>query len=618
MNPPKNTSVMPWTSIPLARAVIAWAASCRNTDPKKISAPNSANANASPPAMSGNSRSSCAQNVATSSTAIQIQDESTLTGTPRIVAMRKPRPNILRGYPHPVRAAVRRRSATVETWTTEATNRPNANPRIASERPRRVLLACVVGLVGAWLGLALLARETVPMGPFRVELDVGFGRGETVLGLPPFGALTADTHLSPLHLSATLQDVGVQRLTDVVNDEGIDGLVSDIERDARGSVRTLALRALLAATIGGTVLAALVYRRRWHLIATGGAAALLGVAVCEVLLLATFQPAAFSEPTYSGSLALAPQLIGPVNEATSRIEDLRAGLEQIVDGTVRAYTSLQATPPADDAIRVLHISDIHASPLGMDFAQEVADGFDVDFVIDTGDITSFGTPVENLIATEIPAFGRPYVFVRGSHDSIALQEAVAKEPNAIVLDGREKTIDGLTVYGLGHPAFTPARGAPVDAEDFAALARSAGPVIAADLESAPEPVDVVAVHDDRMAEAVAGRVPLVISGHFHENSATVRNGTLFLRVGTTGGSGAGIFRGLDIPFSAEVLYFSRGPDPELIAYDLIEQLPESGSLTVQRVTVSVEFGDLVLTPTPATPTPTPSASPSGVSPSASP
>ena len=479
-----------------------------------------------------------------------------------------------------------------------------------------VLLACVVGLVGAWLGLALLARETVPIGPFRVELDVGFGRGETVLGLPPFGALTADTHLSPLHVSATLQDVGVQRLTDVVNEEGLDGLVSDVERDARGSVRSIAWRTLLAATIGGTALAALVYRRRWHRVAAGGVAAMLGVVLCEVLLLATFQPAAFTEPTYSGSLALAPQLIGPVSEATGRIEDLRAGLEQIVDGTVRAYTSLQASPPADDAIRVLHMSDIHASPLGMDFAQEVAEGFDVDFVIDTGDITSFGTPVENLIATEIPGFGVPYVFVRGSHDSIALQEAIAREPNAIVLDGREKTIDGLTVYGLGHPAFTPARGAPVDAEDFAALARSAGPVIAADLEAAP--VDVVAVHDDRMAEAVAGRVPLVISGHFHETTATVRNGTLYLRIGTTGGSGAGIFRDLaDIPFSAEVLYFSRGPDPELIAYDVIEQLPESGSLTVQRITVSVEFGDLVLTPTP-TPTLTTGAAPSGVSASASP
>jgi len=489
-------------------------------------------------------------------------------------------------------------------------------PTYRARKVATVLLACIVGLVGAWLGMALLARDTVPVGPFRVELDVGFGRGETVLGLPPFGDLTADTHLSPLHVSATLRDVGVQRLTDVVNDEGIDGLVSDVERDARDGVGAMAWRVLVVGTLGGAALAGLVYGRRWHLVTAGAIAALLGVVLCEVLLLTTFQPAAFAEPTYSGSLALAPQLIGPAREATDRVEDLRAGLEQIVDGAVRAYTTLQATPLADDAIRVLHISDIHASPLGMDFAQDVARGFDVDFVIDTGDITSFGTPVENLITSQIPGFGRPYVFVRGSHDSIALQEAVAEQPNAIVLDGRARTIEGVTVYGLGHPAFTPARGAPVDAEDFAALARSAGPVIAAGLEASEEPVDVVAVHDDRMAEAVAGLVPLVISGHFHDTVASVENGTLYLRIGTTGGSGAGIFRDLvDIPFTAEVLYFSPGEDPKLIAYDVIEQFPESGSLTVQRVTVSVEFGELVLTPTP---TPTASPSPSAVPSSRSP
>jgi predicted phosphodiesterase len=470
-----------------------------------------------------------------------------------------------------------------------------------------VLLACLVGLAGAWLGMALFGRDTVPIGPFRVELDVGFGKGETELGLPPFGALTADTHLAPLHVSARLEDVGVQRLTDVVNQEGIDGLVNDVELDAHDGVRTMAWRILLVATIGGVALAAIVYRRRWRLVAAAGLTALVGVALCEVFLLATFTPEAFSEPTYSGSLALAPQLIGPVRDATGKIEDLRAGLEQIVDGTVRAYTTLQPTPLASDAIRVLHISDIHASPLGMDFAQEIARGFDVDFVIDTGDLTSFGTPIESLITREIPAFGRPYVFVRGSHDSIALQAAVAKEPNAIVLDGRAKTIDGLTVYGLGHPAFTPARGAPVEADDFAALARSVGPRIVGDVEASPDPVEVVAVHDDRMAEDVAGRVPLVISGHFHETTATVRNGTLYLRIGTTGGSGAGIFRGLDVPFSAEVLYFSKGPEPRLIAYDVIEQSPQSGTLQVQRVNVRVEFGELELTPTP---TASPPVSPS--------
>lgn len=481
-----------------------------------------------------------------------------------------------------------------------------------ARRAGAVLASAAVGLVGAWIAMALLAHVTVPMGPFRVELDARFGRGETRVALPPFGRLTADTHLAPLTLSATLEDVGVRGVTEVVSERGVDGLVSDVERDAKDRIGALAWRVLIVAGIGGAVLGLLVFRARWHLVGGSVATAVLGVAFAEVLMLSTFQVSAFTEPTYSGSLGLAPDLIGPVRETTGRFDDLRAGLQQVVDGAVSAYTTLRTTTPLDgDAIRVLHISDIHASPLGMDFAQEIARGFDVDLVIDTGDLTSFATPVENLIVSRIPSFGCPYVFVRGNHDSIALQAAVAHEPNGIVLDGHAQTVAGLRIFGLGHPAFTPARGVPVDDEAFAELAASAGPVIADDLDQLEDPVDVVAVHDDRMAEAVAGRVPLVISGHFHETVSRVVNGTLFLRIGTTGGSGAGIFRGFDIPFSAEVLYFSNEEDPRLIAYDVIEQEPDSGSLTVKRITVAEEFGDLVLTPTP-TPsiTPTPSASPS--------
>lgn len=463
-----------------------------------------------------------------------------------------------------------------------------------------VLASAVVGLVGAWIAMALLAHVTVPMGPFRVELDAGFGRGETRVALPPFGALTADTHLSPLTLSATLEDVGLVRLTEVVDERGVDGLVSDVERDARARIATLAWRVLLVAGIGGAALGLLVFRTRWHAVGGGVATAVLVVAFCEVLTIATFRFSAFTEPTYSGSLGLAPDLIGPVRETTDRFDDMRAGLQQVVDGAVSAYTTLRTTTPLDgDAIRVLHVSDVHASPLGMDFAREVARGFDVDVVIDTGDLTSFATPIENLIVSRIPAFGRPYVYVRGNHDSIGLQAEIAHEPNGVVLDGQAETVAGLRIFGLGHPAFTPARGVPVDDEEFVELALSAGPVIAGDLERQDEPVDVIAVHDDRMAEAVAGQVPLVISGHFHETGARVIDGTLFLRIGTTGGSGAGIFRGFDVPFSAEVLYFSSGEEPKLIAYDVIEQEPDSGSLTVKRVTVSDEFGDLVLTPSPS-------------------
>jgi predicted phosphodiesterase len=462
-------------------------------------------------------------------------------------------------------------------------------------------VAVAVGVLGAWLGMALLARTTVPAGPFALELDARFGPGLTRLELPPFGELAADTHLAPVTLSGSLRDVDVDRLTDAVRRVGVEGLVDEVESDLVGSVRGFALRLLLVGALGGLVLSALVFRRRWDLAAIGTIAAIVAVFGSATLAASTYDVAAFTQPTYSGTLARAPDLIGPAQHVPERIESMREGLEQAVQGAVSAYTSLQVRPGLDGGgPRVLHISDIHTSTLGMDFAQQVARSFDVDLVIDTGDLTSFAVPAESFIVDRIPGFGRPYVFVRGNHDTEGLQMRVAGTSNGIVLDGDTVTIDGLTIYGLGHPAFAPAQGYEVDGEEFAEDARSAGEVVLADLDVATEPIDVVAVHDDRMAEAVAGRVPLVLSGHFHRTDAEVVDGTLFLQVATTGGSGAGLFRGLeDIPFSAEVLYFSSGEDPVLLAYDVIEQMADSGSLTIHRVFVAEQYGELVPSPAPA-------------------
>ncbi len=481
------------------------------------------------------------------------------------------------------------------------------------EQGALAVIAVVVGVLGAWLGALLLARTEVPMGPFRVAVSAGFGRGVTDIGLPPFGRVVADTHVAPIRISATLEDVGVERLTQLVRAEGVEGLASSVERDALDELRTLALRLLLTSLLGAAVLSALVFRARWRAILISVLSAFVAVGGSLVLAWGTYRPAAFTEPTYTGSLGAAAKLIGPVREATDRIEDFRTGLEALVASATRAYTSIQAQPLlGDDVVRVLHISDIHASPLGMDFAQGIAQAFDVDLVIDTGDLTSFGTPLEDLIATEIPSFGRPYAFVRGNHDSMFLQAAVEEVPNATVLDGRTADVSGLEIYGLGHPEFTPSGREAIDPYAFEEEARAAAPVVAEDLAPLDEPPDIVAVHDDRMVEALAGTVPLVVSGHFHETRARVVDGTLFLRIGTSGGNGAGIFRGLDIPFSAEILYLSHEPDRGLVAYDVVEQWPDTGSLIVTRHLVSEEFGELVLTPTPsaipsATPTPVPTA-----------
>jgi predicted MPP superfamily phosphohydrolase len=478
----------------------------------------------------------------------------------------------------------------------------------------------VVGLAGAWLGMSALGKHTVALGPFRVQLSSGFGRGVTDISLPPLGRLSADTHVSPLRFTATLQDVEVPELADTVSRRGIDHLVDQVQDEAAQEVRPYALRLLAAAVIGSLALGLLVFRTRWRSVALAALACLVTVGGMEAVAWQTYRPAAFLSPTFSGSLSLAPELIGPARTALDRIDEVRAELSRVLAGATRVYASIDAGPLGlGNEIRVLHISDLHLSPLGAEFTRQVAGAFDVEFIVDTGDLTSFGTPAEQLFLSEIASIHLPYVFVRGNHDSTEIEEALRRIPGVVVLDGEVRGVGGVAVYGRGHPVFTPNRIAALDDEEIASALAAEGRLVVANI-SAGDPPAIVAVHDDRMAEAVAGLVPLVLSGHFHEPSARVVNGTLFLRVGSTGGAGANVFtQEGGVSLSAEILYFDRAGEHELVAYDLIEQSPETGSLVVERHLVATEFGPLEPSPSPSPtssptptsgPTPTPTGSPS--------
>ncbi len=485
-------------------------------------------------------------------------------------------------------------------------------PAERARRVLRVLLPIAVGLAGAWLGMALWGSSTADMGPFVVRLDTQFGQGDTDIVLPPLGHLTADTHTAPLRLNATLLDVRVTALTQDLADGGLDGLVTRVEEDARLALLLHALRTVAVATAGAVILGLLVYRRRWVGVASTVLAAFVIVVGVQTLALATFRPDAFGSPTFSGSLRLAADIIPPVEGAANKFDEFRTQLERVVDGAIKVYTSIQTNPVGEAGeIRVLHISDIHLSPLGFEFARQLAEGFDVNFVLDTGDTTSFGTPPENVVLNDIRDMGRPYLWVRGNHDSRAFQEALAKLPNTVVLDGTTTVQDGLRIYGLGDPVKPPTIERLSDSV-FATRVLAVDPQVLAGVESSTQPVNIVAVHDDRMAESVAGHVPLVLSGHFHDNVSSVEDGTLYLRVGTTGGSNFATFLpDQGIPLSAEILYLepgAPGAQPTLVAYDLIEQSPKTGALTVTRHLIQHEFGTLTPSPSP-TPATSPALSP---------
>ena len=451
----------------------------------------------------------------------------------------------------------------------------------------RALAALLVGAVGATLALLLAGRLRYPIGPFSVEFLARPGPATTEIALPPLGEIQADTHLAPLTLRATLQSIDADRLSALVRERSVESLVLLVERAGAEAFRSYALRAWAFAVVGAAVASLLVFRRDRRAVIGAFAAGTLFISALGGLTWATYRPEGFREPTYTGSLALAPELIGPIEEAGARIAAFRSELDRLVRGTVSAYGALAAQPaPTLGSTVVLHISDIHASPLGMDFAQGLAETFQVDLVVDTGDITSFGTPVEETIIERIPGFGVPYVFVRGNHDSSSITFQIDALPSGETLSLGEETItiEGLTIAGAGHPLFTPNRQPEFTDEEIETALDEAGTRLAEAFVD--DPPDVVAVHDDRMALAMAGRVPLVLSGHFHRFDASIVDGTLFLRVGSTGGGGLDTFLVDEpLPLAAEILYF-EGVPARLVAVDRITLEPTTRELRAERELVA--------------------------------
>ena len=461
----------------------------------------------------------------------------------------------------------------------------------------RWVAAILVGLAGAWVGMLAGGTMTVRTGPFDVLLSANVGPSVTEIALPPLGSLSADTHIAPLRLSATLSGVDPSGLSDFVRTRSFEQAVAEVEQDLLGHIPPFALRVLTASLLGAVALSVLTFRTDWrsNTIALVGAFAVVGGA--QLLAWRTYSAAQLLSPSFSGPLALAPELIGPAETAVDRINNFRGELQRIVAGVGRVFAGTRSGPVADpDELRVLHISDIHLSPLGLDFARHLAESFEVDFIVDTGDLTSFGSPAEDVIASFVPRFGRPYVFVRGNHDSTAFQEAMEGAPNAIVLDGTTTELQELRLYGVGDVFFTPDRRSLPSEEERQQEIDGANDRIISDLVRLPQSPDVAVIHNDEQAGSAAVRVPLVISGHWHSPSARAVDGTLFLRVGSTGGSGAEVFAEVGgVPLSAQILYFER-ETRNIIAYDLIQQFPESGNITLERHLISQEFGELEPTP----------------------
>jgi hypothetical protein len=167
-------------------------------------------------------------------------------------------------------------------------------------------------------------------------------------------------------------------------------------------------------------------------------------------------------------------------------------------------------------------------------------------------------------------------------ESVAVQ--IENLPNGETLGGETLTVEGITIAGAAHPLFTPNRRPRYSDEEIEEALARAGAALAEAIGD--DPPDVLAVHDDRMAAASTGLIPLVVSGHFHRFDSEVRDGTLFLRTGSTGGGGLDTFLVDEpLPLAAEILYF-EGVPARLVAVDRITLEPTTRELRAERELVA--------------------------------
>ena len=129
----------------------------------------------------------------------------------------------------------------------------------------------------------------------------------------------------------------------------------------------------------------------------------------------------------------------------------------MVSNVSQLYTTVSTLPvyePAPGTTRVLHVSDLHLNPTGWQLIRTVVEQFDIDVVIDTGDITDWGSEPEASFVARSACSGS-----RTSSSGATTTPADRRRGGPPAQRDRAgqptTTVAGLTIAGIGDPQFTP-------------------------------------------------------------------------------------------------------------------------------------------------------------------
>jgi Icc-related predicted phosphoesterase len=411
--------------------------------------------------------------------------------------------------------------------------------------------------------------------------------GGTRIAIPPVGELFFKSHLTPWQIKITLNEIDFSKLEQQLKE-------MPPKQQWLKLFQTELLKAVLslfAMALGWGLLGALTVllvfrifpknRLFWYGIGLSLAVifSLIGATV------ATYDQSAAERPQYQGVLESAPWAMNLVTMGLDNLSIIGDNLRKVSSGLPLLYKQagqIQNIGEVQSDLTILHVSDIHNNPAAFDFITELVANFKINFIIDTGDVTDYGTALEAETLTKIGRYGVPYVFIPGNHDSPLIIERLKQLKNVKILSKGILELSGITIAAIADPASQSYNSDVSDSKTMEEYKNQLTELVRK-MDITPT---IVAVHNRILAGDLIGKVPLVLHGHDHQYRLSHQGDTIVNDAGTTGAAG---IRGLTpkgVPYSAAILYWKKSRDQgyRLNAIDSIKINGVEGRLTIERHT----------------------------------
>ncbi len=450
----------------------------------------------------------------------------------------------------------------------------------------------LVSVVAMVLIIEILGAVTLSLGPFDVGMHLKMlGSGETVIHFPPLGRVAAATHFPPVDIHFTLSNINVLELTQLLEGNSLTSL-SDyfyaeivnilvkyiIILSASAFVIGMAISSLWRAIEGKTKK---FFKKEAFIL---GSINVLVLFVVMLVSFFSFNPAAFSQENveYEGVLEAAPWVFDVLGEGTDVIEDIEMQFTDIKEGVSYLQEEIERDRLLDeeDMVTVLHVTDIHNNPVAFNIIDYVKSFYNVDFIIDTGDIVDYGTTWEVDFFTRVDTLDVPYVLIPGNHEAPAAVSYFKEMENVMVIEEGVEEIEGLRVAGIADPAsYTTA----MEIDDEAEIEKSAQKL--QEIVQGDSNIDIIAAHNPDILQGVRNSGNLLLTGHTHVPSVEKEGEYIEINAGTTGASGSRGIQGGQVTFSLVLINFYYSEDEmsyKPFSADLIKVEPFPLNFHVKR------------------------------------